>query len=106
MSDRLEPPPLPTPEQFKKLVELRRTIIETIETVGVTRGTVAGDDNVVRMTRTEDPDVRGRAIGTAIHAVAACIGGDLSREQFLELAARAYQLQLDEDAGVDRDDDL
>jgi hypothetical protein len=96
------PLPLPTPQQFQQLRELRLTIIDTIGTIGHTRGTADGGDNIVRLTHGEDAHVRHAAIGTALNAVAfSCT--DISQEKFMQMAAEAYQLKTDEDSDEDSD---
>jgi hypothetical protein len=87
---------------MQQLNELRLTIIDTIATIGHRRGTADGGDNIVRLTHGEDAHVRHAAIWTALNAVAfSCT--DISQEQFMRMAAEAYQLKIDEDSDEDSD---
>jgi hypothetical protein len=94
---------LPTAQQFKMLGDLRHTIIETMEPIMASRF------------------LQPNATHTALQAVAACyvasaqanlreLGldtalSDLSKEEFIERAANAYQCAVDEIADVDPDNE-
>ena len=91
-----DPPTFPTPQQMRKLIELRRTIIEAIEAATMTTEPGPTLRLVTDSAAISPPDIRHSAVGTALNAVAYA-SGDISKEDFLKLADEAYyQLKLDD----------
>lgn len=95
--------PLPTWQQWEQLSNLRRSVIDIIETIGRTRGTADGGDNIVCLTHQDEPHARHSAVFTALAAAAfACTD---TREEFMRMAAEAYQLKIDEESEEDGAED-
>jgi len=102
MSDQPKPPALPPPKEMEQLVGLRRSIIDTIDSIGVRRGSVKDDEDVVLVTRGEDARVRHAAIWAALNAVAEACDDRVSHDEFMQLAEEAWQYNQDsedEEAG-------
>jgi hypothetical protein len=76
------------------LIQLRRAIIRSINASGL--ATTEADGNVTSIGHQDDPAMRRSAIVTALKAVAYTCG-DISQEEFMEMAAEAYQLKIDEE---------
>ena len=105
MSDQPKPPALPPPKQMEQLVGLRRSIIDTIDSIGVRRGSVKGDEDVVHLTRGENARVRHAAIWAALNAVAEACDDRVSHDEFMRLAEDAWQLNQDSDNELARNGD-
>ena len=88
---------------MEQLVGLRRSIIDTIDSIGVRRGSVKGDEDVVHLTRGENARVRHAAIWAAPNAVAEASDDRVSHDEFMRLAEDAWQLNQDSDNELARE---